>query len=187
MHRPHAHVADEQVRQPVKPSELLGGRVEVGQDLGWMLAPAVTAVDHRNRCPPGGLGGRALLEVAHRNDVAVVLQHVHRVLDRLLVEVAGPSHLGVREAEDVAAQAVHGRLRGQTRARARLVERRQERLVREQLGIPPALRDRGKLVADLEHALEISPFEVLERQNVSPEEASHLPSSSQVGLVGRPP
>src|SRR6266511_3971496 len=35
----------------------------------------------------------ALLEVPLGDDVAVVLQYVHGVLDRLLVEVAGPCHL----------------------------------------------------------------------------------------------
>ena len=162
-------------------------RVQVGQDLRRVLAPAVAAVDDGNRGPPGGLRGRALLEVAHRDDVAVVLEHVDRVLDRLLVEVAGPRHLRVREPEHVAAEPVHRRLGREPRARARLVEGRQQRLVRQQVGVPPALGDRRELVADLEDALEVSSLEVLERQDVSSEEAPHLVPSFRLEPFSRLP
>ena len=144
VHRPHAHVADEQERAAVDRAHLLLRRVQVGQDLGRVLAPAVAAVDDRDRGPLGGLRGRALLEVAHRDDVAVVLEHVDRVLDRLLVEVAGPRHLRVGEPEHVAAEPVHRGLGGQPGARARLVEGRQQRLVREQVGVPPGLARSGR-------------------------------------------
>ena len=142
-----------------------------------MLAPAVSAVDDRNGGPLGGLRGRPLLEMAHRDDVAVVLEHVDRVLDRLLVEVAGPRHLRVREPEDVTAEPMHRGLGGQAGARARLVEGRQQRLARQQVGVLPGLGDRRELVADLEDPLEVSSLEVLERQDVSSEEASHRVSS----------
>ena len=98
---------------PSMRAELLLRRVEVGQDLGRVLAPAVAAVDHRHRRPLGRLGRRALLEVAHRDDVAVVLEHVDRVLDRLLVEVAGAGHLRVGEARG------RGRRAGASRPRSR--------------------------------------------------------------------
>ena len=101
VHGPHAHVAHEQVGQPVERALLVEDRVQVGQDLGRVLAPAVAAVDDRHGRPLGGLGRRALLEVADGDDVRVVLEHVEGVLDRLLVEVAGPGHLRVAEAEDV--------------------------------------------------------------------------------------
>ena len=107
-----------------------------------MLAPAVPAVDDRHRRPSGGLGGRALLEVPHRDHVAVVLQHVDRVLDRLLVEVARPGHLGVGEPEHVAAQPVHGRLGGQAGPGARLVERRHQGLLPQELAVAAIPRER---------------------------------------------
>ena len=107
VHRPHPHVADEQVGQPVERALLVEDRVQVGEDLGRVLAPAVAAVDDRHGRPLRRLVRRALLEVADRDDVRVVLQHVERVLDRLLVEVAGAGHLRVGEAEDVPAEAVH--------------------------------------------------------------------------------
>ena len=116
-------------REPVERALVLPDRVEVGEHLGRMLAPPVAAVDDRDRRPLGGLVRRALLVVTHRDDVAVVLQHVDGVLDRLLVEVAGPGHLGVGEAEHMPAEAVHGGLGGQPGARARLVERGEQRLV----------------------------------------------------------
>ena len=137
VHRAHAHVADEQVRQPVERAELGADRVQVGQDLRRMLAPAVAAVDHRDGRPLGRLGGRALLEVPHRDDVGVELEHVDRVLHRLLVEVAGPRHLRVGEPEHVAAEPVHRGLGRHPRARARLVEGRQQRLVGEQVDVAP--------------------------------------------------
>ncbi len=173
MHRPHAHVADEQEREAVERAQLLARRVEVGQDLGRVLAPAVAAVDHRDRRPAGGLGRRALLEVAHRDDVAVVLEHVHRVLDRLLVEVAGARVLRVGEAEHVAAEPVHRGLGGEAGAGARLVEGRQQRLVGEQVGVLPAARDRLELVAHSEDVLELGALKALERQDVAPGEAPH--------------
>ena len=174
VHRPHAHVADEQEREPVERAELAADRVQVGEHLRRVLAPAVAAVDHRHGRPVRRLLGRALLEVPHRDHVGVELEHVDRVLHRLLVEVAGAGHLRVGEAEHVAAQPVHRRLRRHPRARARLVEGRQQRLVREQIGVAPVLRDRRKLVADLEDPLELVPLKVLERQDVATQEAPHL-------------
>ena len=159
--------------QAVDRAELLLRREQVGEHLGRVLAPAVAAVDHGHRRPPGRLGRGALLEVAHRDDVAVVLEHVDRVLDRLLVEVAGPGHLRVGEPEHVAAEPVHCRLGREPRAGARLVEGRQERLAGQQVGVAPRLRDRRELVADLEDPLEVGPLEVLEREDVPPDEAPH--------------
>ena len=74
-----------------------------------MFAPAVAAVDDRDRSPLGCFGWRALGEVAHHNHITIELQHLYRILDRLLVEVTGARHLGIRETGHMAAQAVHGR------------------------------------------------------------------------------
>ena len=173
VHRAHAHVADEQERLAVDRAELLLDRVEVGEDLRGMLAPAVAAVDDRDRGPERGFRRCALLEVPHRDDVGVELQHVDRVLHRLLVEVAGPGHLRVGEAQHVTAEAVHRGFGRHPGARARLVERRQQRLVLQQIGVAAALGDRCELVAGLEHALEVGALKVLERQDVAAQKAPH--------------
>ena len=118
VHRAHAHVADGQPLQAVDAALFAQDGVQVGQDLGRVLAPAVAAVDDRHARPLGGFVRRALLEVAHHDHIAVEFQHLDRVLDRLLVEVAGAGHLGIREAGDVPAQAVHGGFVRQARAGA---------------------------------------------------------------------
>ncbi len=173
MHGAHPHVAHRQPAQAVDPALLAPDGVEVGEDLGRVLAPAVAAVDDRHRGPLGGLVRRALLEVAHDDHVAVELEHLDRVLDRLLVEVAGPGHLGVGEAGDVAAEAVHGRLVGQPGAGRRLVEGRDQRLVLQQVAVAAVAGDRLELLGHLEDAEELVPLEVLERENVATTEAAH--------------
>ena len=153
-----------------------------------MLAPAVAAVDDRHGRPLRGLGRRALLEVADGDDVAVVLQHVEGVLDRLLVEVAGAGHLGVGEAQDVAAEAMHRGLGGEPGARAGLVERRQQRLVLQQVACCAGRGRRAQVVGDLEDPEELVPAEVLQGQDVAAEEASHrLLRSCLVGVRRRWP
>src|SRR6266508_4623009 len=120
--------------------------VQVGEDLRRVLTPSVPAVDDRDAGPSRRLGRGALLEVAHGDHVPVVLEHVHGVLDRLLIEVAGPSVLHVREAEHVAPEPVHGCLRGQAGPGRRLVERGQQRLVLQQVGVLATLGDRPQFV-----------------------------------------
>ena len=79
--------------------------------------------------------GSTLLEVAHGDDVAVVLEHVDGVFDALLVEVAGAGHLGVGEPEHVPTEAVHGCFGGQPGTGARLVEGGEQRLRGEQVPV----------------------------------------------------
>ena len=76
----------------------------------------------------------------------------------------------------MAAEPVHRGLRREARARARLVEGRQQRLAGEQVGVLAVARDRRELVADLEDALELGALKALERQDVAPEKAPHLDS-----------
>ena len=141
-----------------------------------MLAPAVAAVDDRHAGPLGGLVRRALLEVAHDDHVAVELQHLDRVLDRLLVQVAGARHLGVGEAGDVPAQAVHGGLVRQAGAGGWLVEGRHQRLLLEQVDVAPVARDRLHLSATSKTRKNSLTFELLERQNVTAHETTHVQS-----------
>ena len=181
MHRAHAHVAHEEERQAVERALLLPDGVEVGEHLGGMLAPAVTAVDDGHGRPLGGLCRRTLLVVPDGDDVAVVLQHVEGVLEGLHVEVAGAGHLGVGEAQHVAAQAMHGRLRGEARARAGLVEGRQQRLVGQQVRVAPVPCDGQQVVGDLEDAEVLVARHVPQRQDVAALEASHGVSSPPPG------
>ena len=110
----------------------------------------------------------------HGDDVAVVLEHVHGVLDALLVKIAGARHLGVGEPEHVPAQAVHGRLGGQPGAGARLVERGEQGLGGEQVPIAAFLGVMPELVGDAEHLEELVAFEILKGQNVPAQKASHV-------------
>ena len=174
----------QEVGQAVERALLEQDRVEVGQDLGRVLAPAVAAVDDRHGRPLGGLGRGALLEVTDRDDVRVVLQHVEGVLDRLLVEVAGAGHLRVGEAQHLPAEAMHGGLVGEARPGARLVERRQERLVLEQVRVAPVAGERAQVVGDLEDPEELVPAEVLEREDVATGETAHYQHLPMVQLLG---
>ena len=174
VHRAHPHIADRQPAQAVDGAFLAQHGVEIGEDLRGMLAPAVAAVDDRHARPLRGLVRRALLEVAHHDHVAVELQHLHRVLDGLLVPVARARHLGVGEAGDVPAQAVHRGLVRQARARRRLVERRHQRLLDEHIHIAALPRDRLQLGGNVEDVKELVPFKLFQRQNVTTHKTTHL-------------
>ncbi len=138
-----------------------------------MLAPAVAAVDDRHAGPLGRFVRRALLEVAHHDHVAVEFQHLHGVLDRLLIEVAGARHLGIAEAGDVPAQAVHRRFVRQARAGAGLIERGDQRLVLQQIAVLAIPRDRLQPLGDFEHAEKLLALELLQRQNVTTCKTTH--------------
>ncbi len=140
VHGAHAHIADHDPGQAVERAALTPDGEGVGQDLGGMLAPAVAAVDHRHAGMERGFGGRALLEVAHGDHVAVIFQHLDGVLNAFLVEVTGARHLGIGEAGHMPAQAVHRGFRRQTGAGARLVERRDKRLFFQQIPIAAVAR-----------------------------------------------
>ena len=82
-------------------------------------------------------------------------------------------HLGVGEAGDVPAQAVHGRFVGQAGAGGRLIERRDQGLFLQQVHVAPVARNRLHPFRDLEHAEELLPLEFFERQNVTTSKATH--------------
>src|SRR5205823_3692057 len=81
--------------------------------------------------------------------------------------------LRVRESEDVPAQAMHGRFGGQTGTGAGLVERREERLLGEQVPVAAISGEVLELLADLEHPEVFVPLEVLQRQDVPAQKAPH--------------
>ena len=135
MHRAHAHVTNGQPLQAIDAAFFAQDSVQVGQDLGRVLAPAIAAVNDRDARPLGGFLRRALLEMAHDDHITVELEHLDCILDGFLVEVSGTGHLGIREAGDMASQAVHGGFMSQTRARRRLIESRYQGLVFEHIHI----------------------------------------------------
>ena len=182
VHRAHAHVAHGQPLEAVEAALLAQDGVEVGQNLGGMLAPAVAAVDDRHGSPFGGFVGCALLEVTHHDHVTVELQHLDGVFDRLLVPVAGAGHLGVGEAGDVAAQPVHGGLVGQAGAGRRLVEGRHHGLVLEHVDVATGAGDDFHLLRDAKDLEELVALEFLQRQNVTSSKTPH--SETLLGLFG---
>ena len=103
VHRAHPQVPNEKEMQAIQPPLLLPHCVEVTDPLGRMLTPPIAAIEDRHARPAGRLRGSAFLKVADCDHVAVELEHVHGVLDRLLIEVARSGHLRVGEAQDVAA------------------------------------------------------------------------------------
>jgi hypothetical protein len=73
----------------------------------------------------------------------------------------------------MAAEPVHGSLGRQTGPGRRLVERGEQRLVLQQVGVLSSIGDGSQLVADREDVLEFVPFELLERQDVASQETPH--------------
>src|SRR3972149_1794790 len=67
----------------------------------------------------------------------------------------------------------HRRLGGQPRARARLVEGGDQRLLLQQVAVAPVPRIRLQVLAHLEDPEVLHPLAVLERQNVPTEKAPH--------------
>ena len=110
MHRAHAHITNCQPLETVNAALFTKYGVQVGENLCWVLAPAVTTIDDGNARPFRGFMRRALLKVAHHDHVAVELEHFDRVLDGLLIEVTGSGHFCIGEARDVASQTMHGSL-----------------------------------------------------------------------------
>jgi hypothetical protein len=136
VHRPHAHIADRQPLQPIDATLLAQHGVQVGEDLRRVLAPAVAAVDDRHARPSRGFMRRALLKVAHHDHIAIELQHLHSILDGLLIEVTGTSHLGIGKSRYMAAEAVHGGFVSQTSARRRLIKGSHQSLLFEHIHVP---------------------------------------------------
>jgi hypothetical protein len=82
-------------------------------------------------------------------------------------------------------EAVHGGLMSETGAGRRLIERRDHRLVCEEIGVPTLPSDGFETIGDLEEVEELVPFEILERKDVASGKATHAcpPSGWLDGLV----
>ena len=84
---------------------------QVGQSLGGMEVPAVTGVDDGHTGGTGSHQRSALLRMAHGDNVGVAAHGAHGVGHALAL--GGGAALGTGKADDIAAQLVHGRLKGQ--------------------------------------------------------------------------
>ena len=162
MHGAHAHVANRQPLQPIDPPFLLQDSVQVGQNLGGMLTPAITAVNNRDGSPFRGFVRGSLLKMAHDDHIAVKLEHFYRVFNRFLVKISSAGHLGIRESGHMPTQAVHGRLVGQARSGARLVESCHQSFLSQHGAVSPALGNRFQLFSYFENMKEFQPLKIFQ-------------------------
>ena len=108
MHRAHAHIANRQPLEPVQAALLAQHGVEVGQDLGGVFAPSITAVDDRDTDPFGRFVRSSFLEMAHYDHVTLVLEHFKGILDGFHIKIPGPGHLCIGKTGHLPAQSQHG-------------------------------------------------------------------------------
>ena len=85
---------------------------KVCERLGRMVVSAVACVDDRNLRAHRSDKRRALLRVAHGNDVCVAADRAHRI--RYALALCCGRAVSGREAECLTAQAQHGRFKAQS-------------------------------------------------------------------------
>ena len=112
----------------VQPALALADGHQVNEGLGGVVVAAVPGVDHRDGGVHGGPQRRALLGVAHGDDVGVAAHHPGGVGHRL--PLGGAGLFRPREAQGPAPQPQHGGFKGEAGPGAGLIE---------QGGQPPAL------------------------------------------------
>ena len=117
---PVAQIAADLHGQPAEPALLAAQGVEVGQRLRRVLMRAVAGVDDRTLGMVGGDAGCALPRVTDHDGVGVALNHPDGVGDALAL--GRRAARGVGRRDDLATEAQHGRLEGEPRAGAGLVE-----------------------------------------------------------------
>ena len=100
---------------------------KVGKSLSGMIVAAVTGVDDGHLAVLGGGKRRALLGVAHGNDVGVAADGVDGVAHGLAL--GGGAGVGGGESQHAAAQRQHGGLKTQAGAGGRLKEQSRQLLV----------------------------------------------------------
>ena len=129
----HAH------GQAAQPALFPADGEQVGEGLGGVAVAAVPGVDEGHGQLAGGGHGRALLGVAHGNDVGVTGHGAHRVGNAL--PLGGGAGLGFGEAQHAAAQLQHGRLEAQAGAGAGLKEQGSQFLALHHVGVLGAVGD----------------------------------------------
>ena len=123
--------------------------------------------------------------MAHHDHVAIELQHLHSILDGLLIEVTGTSHLGIGESRDMTAEAVHGGFVSQTSARRRLIKGSHQGLLFEHVHILACPRDGFHLRGNIKDVEKLIPLELLERENITTSETTHTNLLFNCGFVRR--
>jgi hypothetical protein len=177
MHGAHAHVTHGQPLQSINVTLFSQYSVQVGQDLGGMFTPAITAIDDGHRSPPGCLHGSTLLEMAHHDDITVVFQHFDRVFDRFLVPVTSAGHFGIRKTRHMTAQAVHGGFMSKAGTGAGLIKSGYHGFFSQQITVTTAFGDRRHFVRHFKHMEKFFSFEILQRKNISTSKTTHSRSS----------
>ena len=100
---------------------------QVSQRLGGVVVTAVTGVDHGDAGSLGSHIGSTLSGVAHGDDVSIAADGLGCVGHALAL--GGGGGLGFGEADDIAAQLVHGGLKAQTGTGGGLEEQGSQLLV----------------------------------------------------------
>ena len=106
--------------QVLEPALLVVDGEEVRQGLGGVVVSAVTCVDDGDQAVHSRHQGRALLGVAHGDDVRVAGDGAHGVGHALAL--GGGGALGLGEPQHLPAQAQHGGLEAQAGAGGGLKE-----------------------------------------------------------------
>ena len=109
--------ADGQIVQP--PLAAADGH-QIRHGLGRVLVAAVACVDDRDAGITAGAARRTFFGVTHGDDVGVAGHHADGVGDAFALGCAGDVLTG--EAQHMAAEVQHGRLKGEAGAGGRLVE-----------------------------------------------------------------
>ena len=187
-------VADERDGQAVGAALEVHDREEVEQGLRGVLADAVAAADDdgvraeaRGQLVEGlgGLVGGAHLRVAQHDDVRVAAHGAHGVGQVLALVDRREVHAAAG-GDDLAAQALHGRLEGHVRAGAGLVEERGHdlALAERQDRLVALAHLRPKVCCQGEEAVEVGPRELLHRDDVAAAEVAADGSRHVVLLCG---
>ncbi len=174
VHRAHPHIADGNPAQTVNCAFFAQHGVEIGQNLGGMFAPAVTAVDHGDGCPFCGFLRCTLLEVAHHDHIAVELKHLDGIFNGLLIEIARAGHLCIRETGYMTAQAVHRGFVCQAGAGGRLIKSCYQSLISQKIGILAVASNRLQLFGNLKDTEKLITFELFQRKNVTTCKTTHF-------------
>ena len=137
-----------------------------------MLVAAVAPIDHRNGRILGGKSCGAIAGMADDHDIRVVRNHPHRVCEAFAL--GSRAGRGIGAGDDIAAEAQHGALEGQSRARARLVEQARQDRVRRNVGAPPDTIGAGfvgelvqKGLRDREYGLHFPVREIVDGDDVA--------------------
>ena len=120
-------VAAEADGQVIQVSHLPGDGQQVCQGLGGVVVHSVTGVDDRDACIAGGNIGRAGHGMANGHNVSVAAENLGGVRHALAFGGGGGAGLG--EANHIAAQLQHGRLKAEAGAGGRLKKQGSQLLV----------------------------------------------------------